>query len=189
MIGFFSAIAELDDDNRNFMLELYKNYYGFAKKTIFEITHETSNLEDLINDAFLKLIEKVALLRTFDSGRKTSYIIYTVRSVAINHLKHREVENKTLYYCDDIDEECNLFGKADSDVLIHIEEMESLNRAIRKLPKKEKDLLYFKYILEMSDHDISDIMGIASNSVRQYLTRARRNTKMLMEKETSSCAK
>ena len=35
-------------------------------------------------------------------------------------------------------------------------------------------MLNFKYLLELSDREIGDSLGISKNSVRQYLTRARR---------------
>lgn len=64
-----------------------------------------------------------------------------------------------------------------------------LNDIISNLPQKQKDLLFFKYILEMSDEDIAEVFEIAPNSVRQYLTRARRNAKKLMEKEIGDDAR
>jgi RNA polymerase sigma-70 factor (ECF subfamily) len=44
MIGFLSV--QLNDDDKNFMLDLYKNYYSLVWKTIFSITHSTEDIED-----------------------------------------------------------------------------------------------------------------------------------------------
>lgn len=191
MIVLFTAIAGLNDNDKAFMLDLYKNYYRLARKTIFNITYESKDIEDLINDSFIKLIDKIPLIRTLDCCKTTAYVVYTIKSVAINYIKHKKVENKHLYYCEDSDMANSLSSiEDDSETkLIRKEEMDSLRDAISMLPEKEKDLLYFKYILEMKDNDIAEILGIASNSVRQYLTRARRNAKKLMGKEMSDCAK
>lgn len=191
MIVIFTAIAGLDDDDRAFMLNLFKNYYSLARKTIFSIPRETKDIEDLINDSFVKLIDKIPLIRTLDCCKTTSYVVYTIRSVAINYIKHRKVENKHLYYSDDSDIANSPFiFEDDSDTrLIRKEEIDLLRDAISMLPEKEKDLLYFKYILEMKDDAIAEILGIAPGSVRQYLTRARRNAKKLMGKETINHAK
>lgn len=190
MIVLFTAIAGLNDDDRAFMLDLYKNYYSLARKTIFSITHENKDIEDLVNDSFIKLIGKIPLIRTLDCCKITSYVVYTIRSVAINYIKHKKVEHKHLYYSENSDLANGTFiFEDDSEArLIRREEMDLLRDAISMLPVKEKDLLYFKYILEMKDNDIAEILGIAPNSVRQYLTRARRNAKKLMEKETSNNA-
>ena len=57
------------DDDKAFMLNLYNDYYGLVRKTIYGITRNTTEVEDLINDTFIKLIEKVSLLQTLDCCR------------------------------------------------------------------------------------------------------------------------
>lgn len=189
MIGLLITVLESDDD-KAFMLDLYKNYYSLVRRTIFSIIHDNKDIEDLINDIFIKLIEKIPLIRTLDCYKTTAYIVYTVRSVTINYIKHKKVESKHMYYGDDTDiaEDISNHEDGSEDRLIRQEEMELLNNTISNLPQKQKDLLYFKYILEMSDEEIAEVFRIAPNSVRQYLTRARRNAKKLMEKEISDYA-
>ncbi|NLO48100.1 MAG: sigma-70 family RNA polymerase sigma factor [Clostridiales bacterium] len=182
---FFAAIEVIEHpDDRTFMLELYHRYYRYVRKTIYGLTKDITDIEDLISDVFIRLIEKIPVLRTLTGCKTTSYVVYTARSVAINYIKHKYVERKHLYYGKDMDisdrisDDGNVEGK-----LFHESDLELLGRAIAKLPQRQKDLLHFKYELEMNDKDIAEIMGIESNSVRQYLTRARRNAKKLAETE------
>lgn len=191
MIGLSAAITELEEDGRAFVLDLYKNYYSLARKTIFSITHDNKDIEDLINDAFIKLIEKISLIRTFDSCKTTTYVVYTVRSVSINYIKHKKVEKKHMFYSDDVDIADELFNLEDDSgyKLVRQEELDLLSDAISKLPQRKKDLLYFKYVLEMKDEEIAEIFEIAPNSVRQYLTRARRDAKKLIQREVGYDAK
>nr|WP_081579701.1 sigma-70 family RNA polymerase sigma factor [Oscillibacter ruminantium] len=187
---FATLVTQLDDDDRAFMLNLYKNYYNLARKNIFNITHSRDDLEDLIDDVFVKLIEKVSLIRNFECCKLTTYIVYTIKSVSINHLKHKAVEMKHLYYSENTDilDDCTESGSEFDDRLIQEEDITSLRHAISLLPQSQKDLLYFKYLLDMSDPEIAETIGISPDSVRQYLTRARRNARRLMEKEMSSSA-
>lgn len=67
--------------------------------------------------------------------------------------------------------------------LMEKESLETLRESISKLAQSQKDLLYFKYLLDMKDEEIAKIFDIAPNSVRQYLTRARRNARKLIETE------
>ena len=182
-----AAISQLSDSDRDFMLNLYKSYYNLARKNIFSITHSKEDIEDLINDVFIKLIEKTDLLRTFDSCKTTTYIVYTIRSVSINYVKHKAVEMKHLYFSESMDilEDCPDSEGGLEVRLIRQEEIRLLEKAMSLLPQSQKDLLYFKYLLDMSDKEIADVLGIAANSVRQYLTRARRSVKKLIEKETN----
>lgn len=66
--------------------------------------------------------------------------------------------------------------------------IKAMRDAILKLPEKEKELLYFKYILEMDNSELAEILGIALASVRQYLTRARRKAQELRNKEVGKNA-
>ena len=174
------VIAELaDDDEEVFMLSLYKDYYGLVRKTLYSITQDRGILEDLINDTFIKLMEKISLIRTLASCKTVAYVVYTSRSVGINYLKRKSTQNKHVYFGKDTDFAEKVAGIEDTieNKIIHREEIEELGSAILRLPEKQKDLLYFKYMLEMDDVCIAEISDIAPNSVRQYLTRARRKKK------------
>jgi RNA polymerase sigma-70 factor (ECF subfamily) len=184
-----SMIAAIeDDDDRVFMLNLYNNYYGLVRKTVYSITYDNTDIEDLINDVFIKLIGKISVLRKLDCCKATSYVVYTTRSVTINYLKHLSVVKKHTYYGEDADIADSLIS-VDNDMedrFVNQSDLEALGNAILKLPQKQKDLLHYKYVLEMNDAEIAEILDIDRNSVREYLTRARRNAKKLMEKEMLS---
>jgi len=69
------------------------------------------------------------------------------------------------------------------ETIVRQEEINEMGSALLKLPEKQKDLLYFKYFLEMDNAEIAEILGIGTASVREYLTRARRNAKKMLAKE------
>ncbi|WP_046499232.1 RNA polymerase sigma factor, partial [Syntrophomonas zehnderi] len=159
------------DEDKAFILNLYKDYYGLVRKNIYNITRDSNQIEDLINDTFIKLIEKVSLIRNLDSSKAAVYVVYTSRSVAINHIKHRDIEKKHVYPGGEFDLE--EIPSLDDDIeyrIIHQEEIKEMGKAVLKLPAKHKYLLYLKYMLGMNDKDIAEILNIAPNSVRQYLT-------------------
>jgi RNA polymerase sigma-70 factor, ECF subfamily len=189
MIGML--ITRLEEDDKAYMLRLYKNYYALVRKTIYSMTHQNDDVEDLIDEVFIKLIEKISLIRSFDCCKATAYIVFTVRSVAINYLKHKNVESRHLYYSDDMSmiEDTVDTEEGAERRLVRQDDVELLKNAVSRLPQPQKDLLYFKYILDMSDEEIAKILGIAPNSVRQYLTRARRAAKKLIEREACNDAK
>ncbi|MEL1134140.1 sigma-70 family RNA polymerase sigma factor [Desulfitobacterium sp. THU1] len=175
-----------DDHEKNYILNLYQDYYGLVRKSIFKITHDNGNIEDLVNDTFIKLIEKISLIRTLESCKLATYIVCTARSVAINFIRHRDVENKYLFYGEeeDIAEGISDYKVVEDGIILE-EQIEEMSRAISKLSEKEKDILYFKYILEMDNEQLGKILGIAPASVRQYLTRSRRKARQLIAKEVN----
>ena len=183
LLLLLSAIR--DDDDRAFLLNLYTEYYALVKSTVDRVTHGGQDGEDLIEDTFVKLIEKIPLLRTFDCCKTAAYIVYTARSVAINFIRHRDVRQKHSYFGGEEDVLDDLIGADEpvEDLYLRREETEALSDAVLKLPERQRDILYFKYILEMSDSEIAEELSISPGSVREYLTRARRAARNLMEKE------
>ncbi len=183
-----TIIAAIEgEDDKTFIRNLYQAYYDLVRKTVYNITFDEDNKEDLINDTFIRLIEKISIIRTLDSCKTTAYVIYTSRSVAINFIKRRDIQKKHAYYGEDMDlaEKVPSLGDTVEERVIRQEEIDEMWNAILKLPEKQKDLLYFKYLLGMSDAEIAETFGIAPGSVRQYLTRARREALELMDKEMS----
>jgi RNA polymerase sigma-70 factor (ECF subfamily) len=172
----------IDNDEQAFIVGIYKDYYGFVKRTVIKITGAHSDLDDLVNDCFLKLIEKTPTLRSLSGEQLVAYIKYTARSVAINYAKHQNVVSK---YVDDAAEtglaDCGADTSGEpGERLIQEHELEQLTKASRSCRKKTKNILYFKYLLDMTDEQISKVYSISIDSVRSYLSRARRDAKKLI---------
>lgn len=172
-----------NDDDKAFMLNLYQNYYALVRSTVYKVMRCENDIDDLVEDIFIKLIEKISLLRTFDCCKTVAYVVYTARSVAINFIKHRDVQQKHTFYGEqaDISDELMIPEDTLEESYFHREELEALSDAVLKLPDREKDILYFKYVLEKTDSEIAEDLSINPSSVRECLTRARRAAKKLME--------
>ena len=80
-----------NDDDKAFMLSLYQDYYALVRSTVYKVMRCDRDIDDLVEDTFVKLIEKISLLRTFDCCKTASYVVYTTRSVTINFIRHRDV--------------------------------------------------------------------------------------------------
>ena len=179
-----AIIAALTDhDDRELMLSLYQNFYGLVRNTVYGITRDTNNLEDLINDTYVKLIRNISALRPLNCRKTVAYLVYTARSVAIDFITRRDVQNKHVYYGEDTDlaEKVTDLAATVEEQVIRQEGLGEMYTAIQSLPEKQRDILYFKYILEMDDAEIAKIFKITPASVRQYLTRARRVARQSMQ--------
>ncbi len=177
-------VGAVDNEAQDFIVNVYQDYYGLVKKTVMRITGSHCEVEDLVGDCFLRLIEKTSTIRELSRGKLTAYIKYTARSVAINYIKHKDVVRK---HVDTAEADLSDYGSdAQPDVddrLIQESELELLSKAILQLPEKTKNLLYFKYLLGMTDEQISQIYSISTDSVRTYLSRARKDAKRLIFEE------
>jgi len=180
-----------DESDRTFMIHLYEQYDRIIRKTIYKVTYDLDSLEDLTQDTYEKLIKKVSTIRSLECHKLVTYVVYTSKSVAINYIKHRDVVQKHAFYGneDDLAEDLQNFPDGIEEQSIQRLDVESVLGAIAKLSEAKKDILYFKYFLDMSDDEIAKIMNISSGNVRQYLRRARNAAKALINGEVTPNAK
>lgn len=179
-----SVISLIDmDEDREFILALYEKYNKLIYRKIRDkvgtnINHE---IEDLVNDTLIKLIEKTETLKSLEERELLYYIVKASNHTASDFMKRCSVQQKHIYYgnADDLRDE---ISELKSEGYTYDERVEDLAKAILKLSERDSGLLIDKYFFNKTDREIAASLGIKENSVREYLTRARRRARVLMEK-------
>lgn len=184
MILFLLSSIENDTD-REFMMRMYQDYYPLMRSKAYGIVRESAIVDDLINDACVRLFGKISLLRGFDCCKMAAYIVYTVRSVSVDYIRRQSTQNKRAHAGLTTDEFENIAdsGKSIEEIVIRSEEIEALREAVLRLSERERDVLHFKYTLEMKDAEIAETFGIKPSSVRSLISRSRKKVYELMSKE------
>ena len=104
-----------------------------------------------------------------------SYIASIVRNDSIDYVRKRDRQGKYSFIPDD-EEMINRIpaeGAVD-DSLLRTVEIEVLRKSITMLHNRERILLQMKYVDEKDDKEIASTLNISSDSVRAYLSRARK---------------
>jgi RNA polymerase sigma-70 factor (ECF subfamily) len=190
----FAILSISDDNDRDFMKRLYISQYNIMRREAYRVLNRTDVLDDIIQDACLKLIDKIPTLKLLDCCRLHSYVVLTVRSVSINFAKRSDVQRKHTYLgaMDDmkdvISESVADDGKSVESTIIYKEKIKQLREAMLLLPERDRQLLEYKYILNMNDAEIAGHFSIKPASVREYLTRARRKALKIMKEGGISSA-
>ena len=148
----------------------YDRYSRYVYKLAWQHCGCGIEVDDLVQEVWLRLCAKADELITFPPERQLCYISVTLRNTAIS-LARKEVDTLPL------DVACGLA----------YQEVDSVNNALDRqlskqhfqqlwplIPQSVRELLERKYLLEESDAEIAHAMGIGVNSVRMYLSRARK---------------
>lgn len=172
-----------DPKNHSFIMTLYQDHSALVRYTIYKITCDKNTVDDLVNDAFIKLMEKVNVLRSLSCHKMVTYVVYTARSVAINYIKHRDVQKKHTYYGSDADMSEKIVDLAATieEKVVSSETIADMRQAMLDLPEKYREVLNQKYLVGLKDADIAELLEIKSTSVQKYLARARREMKRRMQ--------
>lgn len=142
--------------------------------------------EEIVQNTLVKLIENIEKTRQIECCVLPAYLVIYVKRICFDYLKHKKVENK--HTAHSINDERLNFEYEDADfnvensVLLKLD-VEKLKGLLVQLPDKYRDLLNYKYLLELTDAEIAELIGIKKDSVRQYLTRARRAVYALYQED------
>lgn len=152
--------------------ESFNSIYNEHKNTVYAVvynyTRNTEDAQDLTQDTFIKLLESEKIFE--DSEHLKAWLIRVAINSSKNHLKFKsrfsDEEIPELPVYDDHNES--------SEILI----------AVMSLPEKYRIPLHLFYYEDMTNRQISDILGIPEATVKIRLKRGReRLGKILKEAE------
>lgn len=157
-------------DSQAMMEQLYDEYSCYVYKIAWQYCTCHTDVEDLVQEVWIRFCVNPHRLYTLSKPRQMSYISSTVRNTAISLTRNSVVElpletAQRITYCE-------------AEILNRVLDRKisaSLFRQIwPRVPQPAREILERKYFLDESDAEIATALGIRSNSVRMYITRARR---------------
>jgi RNA polymerase sigma-70 factor (ECF subfamily) len=171
----------LNENDQNAFEEIFNRYVDKIYGIALGISRDPNSTEDIIQDVFLTLMKKID---TFEGRAKFSTWLYRVTvNASYMHLRAEKkyesdysLENYVPY-----DENGTLTSRIKDkdwssrpDILNYSKEaMEILVTAINELPETYRIVCQLRDVNELSNEEISEILGISSGAVKSRLHRAR----------------
>ena len=128
-----------------------------------------------MHQAFLKILENFDKVGEISCHKTRSYVVIIVRNAAINmynrRKRHPAVPIEEAAFC------------AAGEKLERTDDLDSLAKAVLKLPAIYKDALKLKYVQEFSNAEIAGMLGISETAVRKRLERAKRMLEEILRRE------
>lgn len=146
------------------------------------ISHQDA--EDIISEFYMK---RWASIKHYDkdAGSFTGYF----RTIFKNTIKDHFKKNSDVPFTDleSNDEDAGSFEENlidESDIMTLLEQdfkFEQIQKAMKELDDHHKDIIYRKFIEEKSNEEISLLLGISQENIRQKISRAIKHLKTLLE--------
>ncbi|MBQ6235024.1 MAG: RNA polymerase sigma factor [Clostridia bacterium] len=160
----------LDSETDRAMLsDLFASNYHRMKRAALAIVHEPNAAEDAVQDAFVRCIKRFDTLKALPEHARAVYLLTAAKRNALNRLKQTGAQATPTDALDVPDETASVEERAIGNLTVA-----EVKAAFSKLPESLKDVLRYKYLLEMSDGEIAKTLGVSKSSVRVYVMRARR---------------
>ena len=178
----FCILAIENDDDREFMAELFLRYQRLLYNEIYEILNNPWNTEDILQATLVKLIDKIPELRKKEKTKLVSYMVVAARNNTYNFLRAQKKSAQVSFEEYSGQENSASADRQIESGMIAKEEIEEMVRRWSQLDERSKHLLEGKYILGKSDEALAEELSINPASVRMALTRARQNAYQILTK-------
>lgn len=192
---FFLLWASLNEDDRNFIKDLYVRYGSYMYKVALDVLHRRQDAEDAVMDAMCKIIKYISKFEGATDNEIRNQVVIGIRTTverkAIDHYNARKnrtaAETDWYYRVDEEDEYTEMeFEDTASDadvILITEEDRRAVQKAILRLPQGQQDAINLTYISGYSCVEAADFLGISDTALRARLYKARNNLKEMLRGE------
>lgn len=166
--------------------ELFTRYQRKLFAYIFHLVGNKDEAEDILQNVFSKVYKNIS---DFDTSRKFSSWIYRIaHNEAINFLKRRN--KRYIVSWEDMNNSKDKLDTASNDEMPeerweHLEIVREVDKALKKLPEKYKQVLILRYFQEYSYEDIGHILKKPVNTIGTLINRAKGKLLEIVKQENS----
>lgn len=183
----FVVLAIENEDDRNFMADIYLRYEGLMMSVILKTLKSAScEVQDVFQNLLVKLIRNVDKLRSMDDRSMANYLYTAALNTCRDELrklkraKIRSIDDETWFDHD------KLVSNDDTlELVFRREDMRMLNEALDLLDARSAYLIRAKYLLDTDNNEMARHLEIKPDSVRMELSRARKKLKTIMAEKAS----
>ncbi len=161
-------ILESEAD-RTLLSGLFTACYHRMRGVALAILRTPDAAEDAVQDTFVRCMDRMDTLRALPEQARATYLLTATKHNALTRLKAGGREGVPVEELELADPSASVEERViDSLTVAEVKE------AFKKLPVSLKDVLRYKYLMELSDGEIARTLGVSKSTVRVYLMRARR---------------
>lgn len=155
---------------RGLLSELYATYAPDGIRLAFLLTGDRALAEDLVQDAFARLIGRLRHLR--EPNAFWTYLRRTIVNLATSHFRHRRVERAYL----------ERLATAPSSVANVNDELdETMHRVLLGLPQRQRVAIVLRFYEDLSDVQTAAVLGCSSGTVRSLVSRGMKTLREELE--------
>lgn len=165
--------------------DIYDQFYTKVRKFILALVKDEWVADDLIQETFLRVQQKRKSLR--DPSKLSSWIFRIAYNLCQDHFRQSKKSTKEESIDQDEREDLNeAFIQKELGIQKKLEQRqmgECVQNQILLLPKSLQEVIIFSDIMEFSQQEMAEILGITVENVKVRLHRARRKLGTILEEK------
>jgi RNA polymerase sigma-70 factor, ECF subfamily len=156
-----------DEQGDALMMELYKRMFTIA----YGITKNSNDAMDIVQDSWVKILEKLSTLREPD--KLYAWVKVIVTHTAFNRMKKEQVRRMP----ERLAEAAGWYTMPDiEESMLH----QAIQDSLMQLDVLTRQLFHYKYVIGLKDREISQLMGIPLGTVKARLFRGRERLRVAL---------
>lgn len=148
-----------DDD---LLVRLFTEHYKSLVRLASLLLDDVPSCEEVVQDAFVKM---QTLKKRPEPGKEAPYLRSIVLNGARSRMRRRLVRRRTR-----LDRQTPA-DSAEANAMRRLANQEVLE-AVRKLPRRQAEVVTLRYFGDLSEAEIAETLGIAPGSVKTHANRA-----------------
>lgn len=168
MIAIYLALIDDERDKIKFR-EIYEEYRKQMWYAANEILHDRFLAEDAVHDAFLGIAKNFSKISTFEPKVIRAYVITSAKNSALMIARKKKSDNTI-----DIEQLNGIRDIMADDEINRIETLDLAVSVINQLPALYREVMYLRFVLELTDKEIALQLGRNQNTVSQQISRGRK---------------
>lgn len=174
MLIYLAAINS-DEGKSKFEL-IYRQYRNLMYYAANQILHNSSDAEDVVHQAFLKIIEILDTIFEIKSHKTRSLIVTITERKAID--LYRSKSRTSVLPLNEA-----FVGSVSTDEIEHMVESDAIAAAIAALPARYREVLLLRYDNDFSYAEIAKTLDMTETAVRKTVQRAKENLQRTLQKQ------
>lgn len=174
----FLFMIDTKEDKDKF-IKLYKNYKSFMWYIAKGILNDAYLAEDAVQDAFIALTRHMDKIQSLESPSTKKFLMTITKSKAIDILRKNYKYQESSF--EEHDEEIRgEVGDILDDYLSH-DGYQSILRCVSKLDEIYRVVFEYKYVHQLKENEIADLLNVSQKTVNVRIFRARKKLQQLLK--------
>ncbi|HIT66526.1 MAG TPA: sigma-70 family RNA polymerase sigma factor [Candidatus Merdisoma merdipullorum] len=182
MLLYLSMLDTQEEKDK--FTEVYEQHQHFCWYVAYQLLGDAHLAEDAVQDAFLALTRHLDKIEDAESPKTRKFLLTIVKSKAVDILRRQHGESS-------VDELTTEPAAPEEDMLsayITKENYNHLISCILELDEAYRVIFEYKYVHQLSDREIAQLLDITPKLVNVRYFRARKKLQQMLEKEVTGHA-
>ena len=141
--------------------QIYTEFEGRLRGYAIALTNDPFRADDLVQETFIRAMTNLHLLESLAHHQRRAWLRRTLKNLFIDEQRSRQRQENLVRRLSD-----------EGDFVSHIPQSLIVQDLLGRLPKRDGDLLYRRYILGMNSRQIGEEIGVPAATVRSRIHHA-----------------